>query len=126
MRKLLTTAVAALTLAGGIAAATSADAQSRYRDRRDNDTSAAIVAGVAGLALGAALGSRGSSGYGYGYGYPSYGYGYSQPSYGYYDRGYDRRRYRPPPPRYYAPPPRVCTYWAYDRWGRAYPAQRYC
>lgn len=132
MRK-LTAVVAAMTLAGGMAAATAADAQPRYY-HRNNDTGAAIAAGVAGLALGAALGSRGSTSYSYGYGYPSYSYGYAQPSYGYYDRGrgrryYDRRyydrRYRAPPRAYYAPP-RLCTYWAYDHWGRAYPAQRYC
>ena len=126
MRKLLTTAVAALTLAGAIGAAGSADAQSRHY-RRHNDTGTAIAAGVAGLALGAALSSRGSSSYSYGYGYPSYGYSY--PSYGYYNQGYYAPRYRGYGRPYYAPPvrhARVCTYWAYDAWGRAYPTQRYC
>lgn len=124
MRKLMTAALAALTLAGGLTAATTADAQSRYRR---NDSSAAVAAGIAGLALGAALGSRGSTSfsygypsYGYGYGYGS-GYGYAQP---YYGGGYYDRRYYAPPPRYVQP--RVCTYWRYDRWGRAYPVTGRC
>ena len=118
MRKFMTAAMAALTLVGGMAAATTADAQHRYRGH--NDTSTAIAAGVAGLALGAALGSRGGySTYSYGYGYPSYGYGYGRPYYGrpYYGGYYaPRRHYRP----------RYCTYWRYDRWGRAYPVQGRC
>ncbi|HLZ84390.1 MAG TPA: hypothetical protein VKQ54_12555 [Caulobacteraceae bacterium] len=46
----------------------------------DRDGGAAIVAGVAGLALGAALSDRGDYGYA-----PDYGYGYA-PAYGYAPR----------------------------------------
>ena len=119
MRKPITAALAALTLAGGLTAATTADAQSRYR--RDRDSGAAVAAGIAGLALGAALGRRGTTTYSYGYPSYSYGYGYADPYYGGY---YAPPRYRAPPPRYYTP--RVCTYWRYDRWGRAYQVQGRC
>ena len=101
MRKFLTTAVAALTFGGAVAAtATPADAQSRYRHggdyrhhhRGSNDAGVAAVAGIAGLALGAALsnsnrGSRGyySSGYGYRGGY-AYDPRYDTYAGGYYER----------------------------------------
>lgn len=81
MRKSLVAAVAAVTFGGAVAAsATPADAQSYYRHRdrdRNNDAAAAaIVAGVAGLAIGAALAgnSRNRS-------YDSRGY-YQDPYYG--------------------------------------------
>lgn len=132
MRKPITAALAALSLVTGLTAASTADAQSRWRRGHDN-TSTAIIAGAAGLALGAAISSRGGYGYGYGYpsygyrySYPSYGYGYGYPSYGYpsYGYGYGRPYYAP---RYYAPPrPRMCSYWRYDRWGRAYRVRGYC
>ena len=98
MRKALTAAMAAITLAGGVLA-TAAPAQAqrwhdggyrgdygRHYDRRDNG-GAAVAAGVVGLALGAALASN-SHGYNHGYydrGYyapPAYAYGYG-PAYGY-------------------------------------------
>lgn len=48
---------------------------------RDDNAGAAIVAGVAGLALGAALADRGDYGYA-----PDYGYGYAPAYYGYAPR----------------------------------------
>jgi hypothetical protein len=45
---------------------------------RDEGNGGAIVAGIAGLALGAALSDRGDYGYAPSYGYaPAYGYGYA-------------------------------------------------
>ncbi len=113
MRKPLVAAIAAITFGGAVAAsAQPAEARDyrRHRDRDNDAAAAAIVAGVAGLAIGAALGSSSRnrsyygggyydprySGYGYGHGYgyapsygyaPRYGYGYA-PSYGYSSRGY--------------------------------------
>src|SRR5687767_10631148 len=93
MRKLLTTALAAVTAAGA-ALATAAPAQAEryrhYRHHRDNDdaVAAAILGGVAGLALGAALSSNGGrsrtyyNGYSYDPRYDGYRGGY------YRDRGY--------------------------------------
>ena len=96
MRKTINVALAAMTFAGGVLATTAADARDHsyyrnynggyrgaplyYRDRRDNND-AAIVAGVAGLVIGAALAS-GSRDRGYDNGY--YGGGYN----GYYGNGY--------------------------------------
>jgi hypothetical protein len=89
MRKSLAAGMAALTFAGAVATAalpTAADAaphhrggyshyDNHYRGHRGNDAAgAAIIAGVAGLALGAALSNNHSS-------------------YGYYDRGYYGRGY---------------------------------
>lgn len=117
MRKSLTIAMAALTFGGAVAAA-ALPAQARdhdggYRDGgyrgggyyhgghdrghgRNND-GAAIVAGIAGLAIGAALADGGHS-YAYNRG------GYYQPGY-YYDGGYA-----------YAPAYRVCSSsrWVWD------------
>lgn len=99
MRKILTAAVAALTLAGGVTAvATSAEARPYDRNyrHRGNDHGDAVVAGIAGLAIGAALASnnrdRGYYRGGY-YGDRRYNRGYA-PRYsnGYYNRGY----YAPP------------------------------
>lgn len=88
MRKILTGAMAALTLGGGIAA-TAVPAQAEgwrggggHHDGggwRGGGAGPAIFAGVAGLAIGAALADS-HRGYGYGYG-PAY--------YGYYDGPYD-------------------------------------
>lgn len=102
MRKILAAGLAALTFGGAVAAAalpTAADAREwhgGYGDRgfrgdwghhrRDNG-GAAVVAGIAGLAIGAALANSGHHGYrrdydrGY-YGRSYYDYGYSP---GYYD-----------------------------------------
>lgn len=124
MRKILTAAVAALTIAGGVAAV-SGPAQAepyRYYNRHkdnNNDAGVAIAAGIVGLAIGAAIASSGSNkrgssyyydngyqqqGYAGGYGNSYYGNGYQQPYYsgGYnapYSYGQDR----------YAYAPRVCT-----------------
>lgn len=99
MRKLISTALAAVTFAGAVAVS-AAPAQARghgggyygggyshgdYYRHGDNDTGTAVAAGVVGLALGAALASSGNHG-GY-YARPA-AYGY----YGYYDG--PRYRYR--------------------------------
>ena len=78
MRKVLTAALAAITL-GGAVCATAAPAEARdhyYGGHRHNDAGVAVAAGVVGLALGAALASD--------HGYSHRGY-YDR---GYYDRGY--------------------------------------
>jgi hypothetical protein len=89
MRKILTAAVAALTIAGGMAASvTTAEARpyDRHRHHRGNDHGDAVVAGIAGLAIGAALaGSSRDRGY--------YRGGYYQPRHRYYRGRYDDRRY---------------------------------
>jgi hypothetical protein len=116
MRKILTAAVAALTVAGGVAAVSGPAQAEPYRYYRhkdkNNDAGVAIAAGVVGLALGAALASsnnnrRSSSYYNNGYYQPNYGGGYygnsyyrnSQPYYGgRYSRPYayqDRYAYSP-------------------------------
>ena len=90
MRKSLTAAMAALTFGGAIAAAPAQARDHNYRgggyyhgghNNRSND-GAAIVAGIAGLAIGAALANGGHS-YDYnrgGYYAPrAYGYGYARP-----------------------------------------------
>lgn len=106
MRKFITSAMAAVVTAGAVlAAAGPASAERRHYRHRDNDNevAAAILGGVAGLALGAAL-SNGSrdrgyydrryydrGGYGRSYSYdPRYDRYYrGQPrAYGYYDRPY--------------------------------------
>jgi hypothetical protein len=91
MRKILAAGVAALTFGGAVAAAaipTTAAAREfhggyGYRggwDHHHGDNGAAIFAGVAGLALGAALADSGHHHY-----YRSYGYG---PAYYNYDYDY--------------------------------------
>ncbi|HQR88010.1 MAG: hypothetical protein B7Y81_02700 [Caulobacter sp. 32-67-35] len=110
-RKISTTighVAAGLAALSMVAAATTASADSRrhHRHHRNDNkgAEAAIVAGVIGLALGAAIASssngndryaRPSRGYGNGYGAGS-GYGYGNG----YSNGYDYA----PPPRYYGRP----------------------
>jgi len=108
MRKILTTALAAVTAAGAVlATAAPAEAQRyrHYRHHRDNDdaVAAAVLGGVAGLALGAALSNGGSRSRTYSSGYYSYDPrydSYSRRGYyrdgGYYGRpyAYDDRPYR--------------------------------
>jgi len=94
MRKILTAAVAALTLAGGMAASVTS-AEARPYDRRhyrDRDHGDAVVAGIAGLAIGAALASNNRDRY---YDRRYYNRGY------YYGPRYDRRYYSR---GYYGPP----------------------
>ncbi len=86
MRKSLAAAMAAITFGGAVAAA-AVPAEARPYDHygyrgghnsRGND-GAAIVAGIAGLAIGAALADSGNHSYGHRAGYyprPAYGYGY--------------------------------------------------
>ena len=94
MRKLITSAMAAVVTAGAVlAAAGPANADRRYyRDRRGNDdaVAAAVLGGVAGLALGAALsdGRRRDRGYyDNGYRYDPRHDGYYRGNRGYYGRG---------------------------------------
>jgi hypothetical protein len=97
MRKTLTAALAAITL-GGAVCATAAPAEAQHRGgsfhggafhgggfRGDHfghrgNGGAAVFAGVAGLALGAALASNHGYGYGY-YGGPAYYDDYGYPGY---------------------------------------------
>ena len=114
MKKILTTAVAAVTLAGAVAATATPAAAQHYRGgyggyhggyygghyHHDN-AGPAIAAGVLGLALGAAIANNGHSYYGGGY----YGGPYYS-DYGYYG------------------PPRLCysTHWVWDPYiGRRVP-----
>jgi hypothetical protein len=86
MRKTLTAGLAALTFGGAIAAAAipaSAEARSYhggygYRGGygyHHGNGGAALAAGIAGLAIGAAIADNSRPHYAYGYGYPAYGYG---------------------------------------------------
>jgi hypothetical protein len=83
MRKIIAAGLTALTLVGSLSAgAASAQDWRRdgygYRYHHDNDAGAAIGAGIAGLALGAALADSGRGRYvdGYYYGPPAYAYDY--------------------------------------------------
>ena len=85
MRKIIAAGLAALTVAGGLAAGP-AFAQRYHRDydRHHGDAGAAVAAGIAGLAVGAAIANGGQGDYrdGYYYGPPRYAYDY------YYGRDY--------------------------------------
>ena len=102
MRKALTAARAALTLGGAVSATAVTGAEARpyyhgggyYHGGYRGNGGAAVVAGVAGLALGAALASN----HGHYYG------GYAGP--GYY--------YGPPAPYYYGPATCYTTRWVWD------------
>jgi hypothetical protein len=109
MRKVLTTAIAAVTAAGAVlATAAPAEAQ-RYRHHRhhggnDDEVAAAIIGGVAGLALGAAIAGNGSN-RSRGYYYDdrdSYDPRYDSYRGGYYRDGYYRDGYYRERPRRYA------------------------
>lgn len=121
MRKLIATGLAALTLAGALA--TGAEAGDRRRYHRDNDDGAAIAAGIAGLAIGAALASSSRD-----RGYYRNDYYYRDGYYdrGYYDRGYyprgyyERRYYRPPVYGYYVPRHRRSSCRTYSQWDPYY------
>lgn len=131
MRKVLTAAVAALTLAGGVAAVAGPAQADQYRyyghkKNNNNDAGIAIAAGVIGLAIGAALASSSSnkrnSSYDYDNGYSQRGdaggyYGNSYYGNGYYGDGYRQPDYNGGynapysygQDRYAYAPPRVCT-----------------
>jgi hypothetical protein len=104
MNKILTGAVAALTIGGALAASVPASAQDRDGRYRHHDNSgAAVAAGIAGLAVGAALAGD----------HPAY---YYAPRPYYYDA---------PPPAYYSGPAYYSYYggchasWRWSpRWGR--------
>jgi hypothetical protein len=91
MKKIMAAALGALTLAStALVAPAEARPYSRYSYGHDyrRGNGDAVAAGIAGLAIGAIIGSAASrnSGYGPSYGY-SYGYGprygYARPAYGY-------------------------------------------
>jgi len=115
MRKFLTTALAAITFGGAVAAAAvPAEAQSRYyrnggsyhHHHSGNDAAVAAVAGIAGLALGAAITSSNRN-RGYASGYASGGY--ASYNNGYYNNGYRYDpRYESYSGDYYARPDRIC------------------
>jgi hypothetical protein len=102
MRKIITASLAALTLAGGMAAASSADA--RPHGRHHGGSGAAVAAGFAGLVIGAALASSSHDRY------DDRGYGYDR-SRGYYRDGY-----------FYGPPERAYAHY----YGTGYYGRRHC
>ncbi len=115
MNKIIAGGLAALTLAGTLAASAPASAEP-YRGhyyRHHDNSGAAIAAGIAGLAIGAAI-AGGSN-----HGYDRYA---SRPVY-YYDG---------PPPAYYAGPTyysryeRCRTQWRWDRYYQEYVRVRAC
>ncbi len=105
MRKIIATGLAAATLLGGLGLGSTASAQYRHGDYHHHDNSgAAVAAGIAGLAVGAAIASSS---------HPYYNNGY------YYDRPYgDRYGY------YYGPRCRSYTVW--DPYAYAYVVRRRC
>ena len=84
MNKILTGALAALTLGGAVAATASPAAAQPWHGgyghsgygRGGWGAGAAVGAGLAGLAIGAAIADHPHYGYGYGYAAPYYGPGY--------------------------------------------------
>ena len=98
MKKILTGALAAITL-GGVVLGGASEASARGWDHHGGNGGAAIAAGIAGLAIGAAIAGS---------------------NHGYYDRGYYG-----PAPAYYAGPAAYSYYdncrveWRWSpRWGR--------
>ena len=74
MRKIIATGLAAATLLGGLGMGSTASAQYRHYYRHGGNAGAAVAAGIAGLAVGAAL----ADSHPYYYGRP-YGYYYGRP-----------------------------------------------
>ena len=110
MNKILTGALAALTLGGTVLGGAST-ASAREWDHHHDNGGAAVAAGIAGLAVGAALASSNN---GYDRGYYDRGYYAPQPAYSY-----------APEPTYYQGPVYYSSYrncrvqWRWDRrWGR--------
>ena len=104
MRKIIATGLAAATLLGGVSIGSTASAQYRHYYHHDN-SGAAVAAGIAGLAVGAALADS-NRGYYNG---------------GYYDGGYYARPYG-----YYYGRPRCRTYTTWDPYAYAYITHRRC
>lgn len=105
---------AALGLVAGatmLTAAAPAEAQWRryHRDRGGDAAAAAIIGGVAGLAIGSAIANDRYRDRGY------YDRGYYGPR-GYYDGGYYGPRYRGGWNGYYAPPRRFYRQRCFTRW----------
>lgn len=115
MRKILASALAAVTFGGALAAtAGPAQAEHYYYGHRHHDGSdraaVAVAAGIAGLALGAALSSRGSDRDDRYYDRPYRGSYYYRNGYAY--DGYDRGGYYNRPYAYddgYSYRPNVCV-----------------
>ena len=77
MRKIIAAGLAAVTLTSALGSAVTASAQDRWRHDHDRGgNGAAVAAGLAGLAVGAALANGGRGDYrgGYYYGPPRYAY----------------------------------------------------
>ncbi len=98
MRKIIATGLAAATLLGGLSIGSTASAQYRSHYYHRGNAGAAVAAGIAGLAVGAALADR-----------PYYGDGYYSRPYGYY---YGR--------------PRCRTYTTWDPYAYAYVERTRC
>jgi hypothetical protein len=119
MKKILIGALAAATAAGALVAAAPASARDWNHDGWHHDNSgAAVAAGIAGLAVGAALASG--------------DHGYYAPAPGYYS-GYSGYYYGSPPPAYYAGPSYGYGYyggchtgWRWDPYWRRYVRVRAC
>jgi hypothetical protein len=114
MKKLLTATIAAVIAAGAIGSSAGSAQAEPYRYHRDRDNNndaaaAAIVGGVLGLALGAAIAGSNSKNRGYSsnsyYGDGYYNNGYYRGGSSYYDNGYYGGRYAQP----YAYAPRTCV-----------------
>ena len=99
MRKIIASGLAAATLLGGVSMGSTASAQYRHYYRHGGNAGAAVAAGIAGLAVGAALADS----------HPYYGRPYYGRPYGYY---YGR--------------PRCRIYTVWDPYAYAYVEQRRC
>ena len=118
MRKFITAGLAALTLAGGLGAASANAEEWRGGDRHHDGSGAAVAAGIAGLAIGAAIASDHDRYYDHDRGYYRDGYYYGPPAYA-YAYGY-----------YYGPrydgPRRCVTRRVWDRYWGGYVERTRC